>query len=263
MPVMAFRQEVRRADIKEKTAEHRKQQTKRVFRDRKERRREHTDDRRRRVGQKPSERSLLRAVVFEYQIHRINAVGEVVHDDRRGHHDPDSNGYFERQRNRGAVEEAVQRETSRAQGSPMTACLRRQASRFFGVCVEGHDAIEKKIGNESQSGDTADEGEIIRTLGKLQRFGEKVEESHADDRAGAESQNEMQAVLEPKGEQAAQQSACKGRCRDEHERHSHALYFLSLLIARNLLSVPLPEAIAIRYENLKYSFNVRILIPLY
>jgi hypothetical protein len=100
--------------------------------------------------------------------------------------------------------------------------------------VEDYDAIEKKIGNESQSDNTTDEGEIIRTLGKLQRFGEKVEESHADDRAGAESQNEMQAVLEPESEQAAQESACKGRSCDKYEHHRHALYFLFLLIARNL-----------------------------
>src|SRR3989338_8114670 len=82
MRMMTLRQQVGRPDIQKKTREQREQVTEGRITDGKKERGENACGGRERVYQKPAERLSSLPRVFEYHIHRINAVGKIVSEYR-------------------------------------------------------------------------------------------------------------------------------------------------------------------------------------
>jgi hypothetical protein len=107
----------RGADVEEETGEERDGEAERAFADREEPRQADADQRRGGVGDQPAARPALAAAARQAEGHRVDPVGDVVREHRRGHHDADRRRDLERQPDAKSVQQAVGGE---AGGAEMT-----------------------------------------------------------------------------------------------------------------------------------------------
>jgi hypothetical protein len=59
----------------------------------------------------------------------------------------------------------------------------------------------------------------VKFLPEIDRFGQQIEECDTDDRAGAESQYQVQFIVQPERQQAAGERADERRTGDDYEQH--------------------------------------------
>ena len=112
-----------------------------------------------------------------------------------------------------AVEKAVHAQHRR----PDAAARRRIAGMRIRRAMEQQQSVEPQIQEEPERG-PADHGRRGGMSGaQVERLGQQIEERDADDRAGAESEDQVQLVVQFQCEQPSGEGAREGRKGDDGE----------------------------------------------
>jgi zinc/manganese transport system permease protein len=202
MAMLGLRKQVAGADEEEEAAEQRQHQAKLCLVQRKEEGRDNAEGRGHRIDQQPPERLPALPRVLEDHAHGVDAVREVVRQDRHRHHYAHRRGRLESQSDPHAVEEAVDGKTARPQPG---RCALGGGVILERVGVEQDDAVEQHVQQETRRDNRGDRGRAVTFRAELQGLGQQIEEGHADHGAGTEAEDEVQLVVPLQGEQPAQQ----------------------------------------------------------
>jgi hypothetical protein len=83
--------------------------------------------------------------------------------------------------------------------------------------VEPQDSVKHQIKEKAEGGPRHQGagGGVFEAV--IERFGQQIEERHADDGAGTEAENQMQLVMQPQRQQSARIRAEKCRGGDHSE----------------------------------------------
>ncbi len=94
-----------------------------------------------------------------------------------------------------------------------------EAAAGRGVAVKQQNSIQNQVRQETERGARQNGRRTVRFPAEFDRFGQQIEECDTDDRAGAESQYQVQFVVQLERQQAAGKRAEKRRDGDGWEQH--------------------------------------------
>ena len=145
VPVVTLGDEVTRGKIEEGTDEDGEHEPDSRFGDGKEKCGSDTENRRRRVSDKPAKGLLPSSPILQYEIHGVDAVRKIMGQHRGGHDDTDGSGGLETDTDCHAVEEAMCRKSEGAEESTWSIY-----TTVFFMRVEEDKTIENEIAEETE-----------------------------------------------------------------------------------------------------------------
>ncbi len=221
MRVMALRQEVAGPYIYEETGEKSEQKSKRRLRDGKKHRDKYSRHRCGRIEEEPLHGKLAISPILYDHAHGIYAVRKIVRKHGCGNDKAHLRRDLKSESDADAVKKTVERKRSRA---PSTTTSMPVLVRFIlVVTVKDKEPVHEQIQCETKGHNSRHEGRIIFTTDKLQCLGYEVEERGPDDRPGAETQDEVEAVLQMERKKTAQEGrdASSRTYKDDHGRRRY------------------------------------------
>jgi hypothetical protein len=164
------------------------------------------------VDAEPAECPAALATILDHDVHRVDAVREIVRQHRDCDDHADAVRGLKRESDRNAVQEAVQRQDAGAERAapPGSAVCRRGT-------VDQHQPVDRQIEQESHRRQRQRRRLRAGPRRQCECLRQQVEEYDAEHRAGTEAEHEVQSVLEFPGEGSAGQRAQKGRAGDGGE----------------------------------------------
>ena len=198
MGVVALRNQIARADIQKKAGEQRERQAESVAAHGEQARRRDPQGRCRGIQQQPAHGTGSGAVILQHHVHGIDAVRKIVGHHRDRHRDADGARGLECQPDGDSVQQAV---------AAQQPCGHAAARRGRADAVNHRASGPQQIRQKAERGPGEDHAGTVKLEAEIHGFGQKIEESDADDRSGAESEYQMQFVAKLEREQPAEQSA--------------------------------------------------------
>ena len=219
--LVRVRQQVGRPHEQEEPGVDREQCAERLLADRQRGADDRAGERRRRVDREPPDRPPAVARLAEHEGDGVQAVREVVADDRDEDEDAGRRVEAEGEPDAEPVDEAVQREAGGAERSDL-----RVRPRLLGLVAVVQD--ERALGEEEEEEAAADEeADALRIVDRLDRLGEDVKERDRDDDAAGQRDRGREVAREPERDEPARERRQHGRRRPAEWRprpwgHSHA-----------------------------------------
>ncbi len=176
-------------------------------------------ERREGVGGQPAHRLAAVVALPEHEADGVEAVREVVTDDREEDEQPRRGVEVEREADAEPVHEAVEREARRAERAHRGV---RARLLLLVAVVEDEHALGQEEEQEARAGDG---GRAPGAADRVERLGQDVEQRHRDDDAAGQGDQRLEVAMEPQGEQAAEQRRDDGDARERNCEPGHAARF--------------------------------------
>jgi len=206
-----LRQDVGGADVKKESGEEPEVKNQHLWRHAEQQRRCRTEDRRDRIQREHAQRARRRVPVHQHQAYGVQAIAEIVRDDRDRNGEPDGFRDLKGEADADAVHEAVadQRQCGEHTGAGMLMTGVISLVRT----MDQHELLEAV--EQQETNRQRDHGQLAvatKLMRQFEALGQELEGNHAEQHPGGEAEHQVQFVAEPERTKPA------GGCRAERDQ---------------------------------------------